>query len=88
MKKETFETVPYQAVMAVQRMLCLLAFLTTDDIRGLPTSARNMQTRTTDGGMAIYSREDMQNVTNAVQAQNAPINEARRNLNAANSYLS
>lgn len=52
--------------------------------RGLPTSARNMQTRTTDGGMAIYSREDMQNVINAVQAQNAPINEARRNLNAAN----
>ena len=53
--------------------------------RGLPPSARNMQTRTTDGGMNIYSREDMQNVINPVQAQNAPINDARRHLHAANS---
>jgi len=52
--------------------------------RGLPPSARNMQTRVTGGGQNIYSQEDMQNVIDAVQAQNAPVNRARRNLNAAN----
>lgn len=52
--------------------------------RKLPPSARNMQTRTTSGGQSIYSREDMQNVIKTVQAQNKPINKARKNLNAAN----
>ena len=51
--------------------------------RGLPTSARGLGT-TSSSGQITYTPDQMQQVINAVTSHNAPINEARRNLNAAN----
>jgi len=50
--------------------------------RGLPPAARGLGT--TRSGQINYTPDQMQQVINAVTSQNAPINEARRNLNAAN----
>ena len=82
-EEKDFKPVPYQAGGGTAYSLPVNVSYDSKQ-RGLPPSARNMQSRTTDGGMSIYSKEDMQNVINAVQAQNAPVNKARKNLNAAN----
>ena len=51
--------------------------------RGLPPSARGLGT-TSSSGQITYNPQQRQQVINAVTSHNAPINDARRNLNAAN----
>lgn len=51
--------------------------------RGLPPSARGLGT-TSSSGQITYTPQQRQQVINAVTSHNAPINDARRNLNAAN----